>query len=82
MSNKDNCENCGIPFDDDEPHDQNVCFKNLHAQIKKLNGSVLFWKDAWFGLREIIGKLWWYHPAITDDKQREYYQNQVKTFKE
>jgi hypothetical protein len=40
----------------------------------KLKASIADWKDAWFHLREAIGKLWWDHPAILDDKQRTYYQ--------
>jgi hypothetical protein len=73
----DDCDNCGLSIKD-KPHSQEVCFQVLHAQIDKLKQSVLDWKDAWFSLRTIIGILWWEHPAISDDAQREYYQEMTK----
>jgi hypothetical protein len=50
--------------------------------IKTLKDSVNSWKDAWFHLREIIGNLWWHHPAIDDDAQRAYYQAHLSFLKE
>jgi hypothetical protein len=41
---------------------------------QKLKRSVEEWKESWFQLREIIGELWWHHPAIDNDERRLYYQ--------
>jgi len=49
-------------------------------EIAILKDSVLSWKDAWFHLREIIGNLWWHHPAIDNDESRAYYQKMRKGF--
>lgn len=46
--------------------------------IQKLKGTLNDWKDSWFEQRDIIGRLWWSHPAIEDDKQRTYYQDNLK----
>jgi len=55
-------------------HSQGECIDNLISQISKLKTSVSDWKNAWFELRDVIGNLWWNHPAILDDQQRAYYQ--------
>lgn len=49
---------------------------DANAEIKKLKASVNSWKDYVFELRDIIGKLWWEHPAIASDEQRAYYSGQ------
>jgi hypothetical protein len=52
-------------------------------EIKKLKESIYEWKygtGGWFELRDIIGNLWWNHPSIKDDSQREYYQSVQKNF--
>ena len=46
----------------------------LRQDNEKLKQSQADWKDAWFELREIIGNLWWHHPAIDNDEKRLYYQ--------
>jgi hypothetical protein len=51
-------------------------------EIKILKDSVLSWKDAWFHLREIIGNLWFWHPAIDSDTSREYYRAHQQRVKE
>lgn len=73
----DDCERCGKSIKDN-PHDQEVCFQVLHAQIDKLKQSVVDWKESWFNLRTIIGILWWEHPAINNDTQRSFYQNAIE----
>ena len=50
----------------------------LEEQNKKLQEGAGSWKEAWWHLREIIGWLWWHHPAIDDDKQRAYYQANLR----
>jgi hypothetical protein len=70
---------------DDPPaiHDVVLCEKTEllkgRIEIKNLTAAVKSWKDAWYEGREIIGKLWWHHPAIDDDKSRVYYQTNLKT---
>lgn len=76
------CEDCGAPLAWDlltgESHDKDLCFGRQFVQIKaenkKLKAAEKFWKDAYFEGREIIGKLWWHHPAIDNDEVRAYYQ--------
>ena len=46
-----------------------------NKEIKKLTASIHEWKHGkggWFELREIIGNLWWHHPAIDSDDVRDY----------
>lgn len=50
-------------------------------EIKRLKESLASWKDAWFQMREIIGNLWWYHPAIDNDEQRVYYRKVRRGFR-
>lgn len=81
MAHRD-CPLCGEILEDAPAvHDVVQCEKTeLHKgriKIQKLNESLASWKDAWFQLRDIIGKLWWHHPAIDNDKQRAYYQQQL-----
>jgi hypothetical protein len=79
MSEKKYCLLCGEPLED--IHDLVLCEKTEllkgRATIKRLNESIRSWKDAWFQLREIIGWLWWHHPAIDSDERRAYYQNNL-----
>ena len=85
MADKKVCEQCGDVLKDQDakrcpdihPCDLRALGK-ARAEIKKLKTSVDAWKDAWFKSREIIGNLWWHHPAITDDNQREYCQNMTR----
>lgn len=50
---------------------------SLRNEIKKFKKSIEDWKDAWHQLRDIIGNLWWRHPAIDNDERRAYYQHQL-----
>lgn len=54
----------------------------LEKENEKLKKSIDPWKDAWFHLREIIGWLWWHHPAIDNDEQRAYYQTNLNRIRE
>lgn len=53
---------------------------NTKLELKRTKESLQIMKDGWFESREIIGKLWWFHPAIDSDEQRAYYQNVQKQF--
>lgn len=33
--------------------------KTLKEENGKLKQSVFDWKEAWFGLREVVGDMWW-----------------------
>lgn len=82
MAHRD-CPLCGDPLQDAPAiHDVTQCEKTEllkgRNKILKLNESLASWKDAWFQLRDIIGKLWWHHPAIDNDEQRAYYQNNLQ----
>lgn len=78
------CDRCGEVIE--AYHFLDRCEKlelvRAKKEIKTLKESVLSWKDSWFHLREIIGNLWWHHPAIDDDAQRAYYQAAQKRCKE
>ena len=81
------CPLCGDPLQDAPAvHDVAICeqteLRKGRVTIQKLKESVNDWKDAWFQLREIIGKLWWHHPAIDNDEQRSYYQHQLNRIRE
>jgi hypothetical protein len=54
----------------------------LERENDKLKKQIDPWKDAWFHLREIIGWLWWHHPAIDSDEQRAYYQTNLNRIRE
>jgi hypothetical protein len=60
-------------------HDPAVCAHTElikgREEIKKLKINVSEWKDAWFHQGEVIGNLWWHHPAIEDERQLVYYRN-------
>jgi hypothetical protein len=79
MAKKELCEKCQAPMSDD--HTEWSCMERELAALRKecvsLKKTIIFWKDAWFECREIIGKLWWHHPAIDNDEQREYYQQHL-----
>jgi hypothetical protein len=77
------CQLCGEELEKAPAiHDQAKCEKtellNGRQQISKLKKSIEEWKDAWYQLRDIIGKLWWYHPAIDSEHARAYYQANLK----
>ena len=50
----------------------------LEEQNKKLQEGAGSWKEAWWNLRQIIGWLWWHHPAIDSDEHRAYYQANLR----
>lgn len=81
---EENCPKCGALYTWDLglPHNEDLCLGRqllqARKEIKTLKASVDGWKDAWFHLREIIGNLWWYHPAIDSDERRAYYQGVLK----
>lgn len=83
MSKQAICQLCAEPLEED-PNEHNLilCQRNelikARQTIKQLKSSLDSWKTAWYELREIIGRLWWHHPAIEDDKSREYYQHNGK----
>lgn len=84
---KRDCPLCGEELEDAPAvHDvakcENTELLKGRETIKKLKESVSSWKDAWFHLREIIGNLWWHHPAIDNDEQRVYYQNHLRNISE
>jgi hypothetical protein len=84
------CNKCNAPLHWDMftnyRHDDDLCvgrqFLSAKMEIKKLKASNDAWKEAWFHLREIIGHLWWHHPAITSDNTRVYYQNNLQQLAE
>lgn len=84
------CPLCGEPLEDaPKIHDVAKCEKTEllkgRETIKKLKDSLHEWKygkGGWFDLRDIIGFLWWHHPAIDSDEQRAYYQNNLKELRE
>jgi hypothetical protein len=65
-------------LEDKGHHDKAKCehteLINGRKEIKSLKSLLNEWKDAWYQLREIIGDLWWNHPAIDKDESRAYYQ--------
>ena len=85
MSKRD-CPLCGEELEDNPAeHDVVKCEKTELLKgrdtIKKLRDSLHEWKygtGGWFELREIIGKLWWHHPAIDNDEKRGYYQQVLR----
>lgn len=84
------CPLCGEELEDAPAvHDVAKCEKTElekgRVTIKKLQASLYEWKygtGGWFELRDIIGNLWWHHPAIDNDEQRAYYQNNLKAIRE
>src|SRR5271169_219577 len=76
------CRQCHAPLVWDHltngVHDRDLCIKRqldaAKAEIKTLKAAVAFWKDAWYEVREIIGKLWWHHPAFEDEKIYQYHK--------
>ncbi len=72
------CPKCKEEDYDSRYHDYNYCMLGqidlLQQENDKLKASVEFWKTAWYGMRERLGKLWWNHPAILSDEKRAYYQ--------
>lgn len=84
----DNCPKCGALYiwDLGLPHHEDRCLGrqllNAKREIKQLKASIEEWKDAWFHLRDIIGNLWWRHPAIDNDERRAYYQESLRQLAE
>ena len=84
---EENCPKCSALYEWDLglPHNEDRCLGrqliSARREIKQLKASVEGWKDAWFHLRDIIGWLWWHHPAIDNDDQRAYYQTVLRSFR-
>jgi hypothetical protein len=79
MKNRQYCDLCGEEKEDAPAvHDVVRCEKTEllkgRIQIKQLKQSLLDWKGAWFQVRDLLGELWWYHPAIDNEERRAYYQ--------
>jgi len=73
------CPLCKEPLEEAPAiHDLARCEKveleKARTEIKCLKQSINDWKDAWYHQRDIMGRLWWHHPAIESDEQRAYYQ--------
>lgn len=77
-----NCITCTHEMQVESKDNEDLSLRNrvrfLEQENQKLKEAILPWKDAWFHCREIIGWLWWHHPAIDDDKQRAYYQANLR----
>ena len=90
MKEPTHCEDCGYALKWDlltgGHHDRDLClgrqFVQVKAENKRLKESVKSWMNAWYELREIIGNLWWHHPAIDNDQKRAYYQAHQKFVRE
>ena len=88
--NIERCPKCNAPWHWDMltnyHHNDEMCrhrqLLTARSEIGKLKASLDAWKDAWFKLRDIIGNLWWHHPAISDERKLAYYQDNLKTLKE
>lgn len=67
-------------------HDQLLCEKRqlnqLRIENKKLKKAVEFWKDAWYEVRDLLGNLWWHHPAFDTEDRYRYYKNYHMQWKE
>lgn len=77
MAEKQTCDRCGEVLE--AYHFLDRCerleFLRAKKEISKLKSSVELWKDAWHHLRDVIGRLWWNHPAIHNDERRAYYRD-------
>jgi hypothetical protein len=87
MAEKRSCSLCGEDLEEAPAiHDvakcENTELLKGRKTIKELRASIEAWKEAWHHYREIVGNLWWYHPAIDSDPQRDYYRNNQKTLSE
>ena len=86
MKKPENCEFCDAPLAwdllTDGEHDKDLCFGRqflkLKEENKKLKISEKSWRDAWYDVRDILGHLWWHHPAIDSDTERAYYQRNLR----
>lgn len=67
---------------DDEDLSLSTRLRRAEAEVIKLRDSIGPWKEAWIHQRDVIGWLWWHHPAIDDDKQRAYYQSNLRAIEE
>lgn len=74
MSKDQFCPKCDHP---EISHREEDCLRTQLAiankEIIKLKSSIDEWKNSWFELRNIVGNLWWDHPAISSDQERDYY---------
>lgn len=66
MAEKRVCSLCGEPLEEEPAiHDVATCEKTElfkgRETIKKLRAAIDFWKDGWYDLRELIGRLTWQH---------------------
>jgi hypothetical protein len=66
MKSTNDCPLCDEPLEDAPAiHDPVKCEKTellkAREKIKKLTASINDWKDGWFHLRDIIGRLSWEH---------------------
>lgn len=52
--------------------------ERLNVENNKLKDRVKFWNEAWYEVRDLLGNLWWHHPAIDNDEQRAYYQQNLR----
>jgi hypothetical protein len=77
-----NCVSCTCEMNHHSENDEDLSMRTrlikAEAEILSLKKAVRFWQDAWHEGRDIIGKLWWHHPAIDNDEQRAYYQEALK----
>lgn len=81
---KDICPSCKEecnPHDHDYKHCMLDQIELLKQENKKLKASVESWKNAWYHCRDIIGKLWWEHPALYCDKSLAFYRKHLKVSK-
>lgn len=77
---KENCSKCREPLDQ---HPNPLwCLMGEAYYLKQENDSlkksITSWKDAWYEMRDKLGKLWWHHPALYCDKALAYYRNNLK----
>lgn len=75
MAEKRTCSLCNEPLEDPPAiHDKAICEKiellKGRREIARLKASVNDWKDAWFQLREIIGRLSWEHNNCPFDNEK------------
>jgi len=87
MASKQVCNLCGEYLEETPAiHNLAKCERTellkSRKEIKKLKVSIEFWKNSWHEGRNIIGWLWWNHPAIMNDERLVYYRNQHTKTKE
>ena len=84
MAEKRYCSRCGEELE--KFHFLDRCEKleliRARNEIKALKQSISEWKESWLHLRQIIGNLWWWHPAIDNVNEQSYYQTAQQKVKE